>query len=615
MSYSVAVDLGTTFTAAAVFEGQGPASIVQLGEGRSLPSVAYLAASGERWFGEEAMAMANDDPAGLIREFKRRIGDPAPIVTPNGSATAAELTAGLLDHVLDIVGSRHHGEIAAVVLTHPANWSASKRQAFRASFDTAALPPLHLLTEPEAAAAAFAGRSTLQAGDIVTVYDLGGGTFDTAILRRTEDQFEIVGQPSGIERLGGIDFDAAVWAHVNRYLEGALDHADRTDAATRRGLAELRRSVVQAKEALASASDAAIPISLPGIETEVRLTRVEFEGMIRPAIADTIGATKRVLAGAGIAPAEVNTVLLVGGSSRIPLVAQLVAAELRRPVDVDARPKESVALGAAAASGYLTTRPEPRPVSAAPPVQAATLGPQDEGPKASPLPPKPSPRPRWLVPVGGLIAIGLIGAAALVLPGGGGSDGASATTTSSSPIATSTSAVALTTTAATTPASTPSTSTPSTSTPSSSTPSTSTASSNTAAPAFSTEVNTATCEADTSPFVCMTSVSIDASGLLKATFEPTGFIPSAGAAPNRHIHFFFPTASVLDDERNAGISGSDRSTWIAWDDPTFGPGFAQAPFHLDDAVEAGVTELCVLVAEANHVILPGTGNCVAIPGL
>lgn len=613
MSYSVAVDLGTTFTAAAVFEGQGPATIVQLGEGRSIPSVAYLAASGERWFGEEAMARANEDPSGLIREFKRRTGDPSPIDTPNGSATAAELTAGLLGHVLDIVGTQQQGDIAAVVLTHPANWSASKRQAFRASFDTAALPPLHLLTEPEAAAAAFAARSTLQAGDIVTVYDLGGGTFDTAILRRTEDQFEIVGQPSGIERLGGIDFDAAVWAHVNRYLEGALDHADRADAATRRGLAELRRSAVQAKEALASASDAAIPVRLPGLETEVRLTRVEFEAMIRPAIADTIGATKRLLAGAGIAPAEVDTVLLVGGSSRIPLVAQLVAAELRRPVDVDARPKESVALGAAAASDALTTRAE-RPLAEspsagdAPSIDVGPVGPPASEPpvvvtEASmsiAAPGSRSPRPRWLAPAAAVLAVGLIGAAALALSGGEGSDDASPTTSSSAPGSTSTTSAPPTSTTDTVAASTGSTSV---------------ASSSTAVPAFSTDVNTATCEVDTTPFVCMTSVSIDASGSLKATFEPTGFIPSAGAAPNRHIHFFFPTASVLDDERNAGISGSDRSTWIAWDDPTFGPGFAQAPFQVDDAVEAGVTELCVLVAEADHVILPGSGNCVAIPGL
>ncbi len=301
MSYNVAVDLGTTFTAAAIFAGQGPAAIVQLGEQRSIPSIAYLAPTGEHFFGDEAAARANDDPSGVIREFKRRIGDPSPIETANGSATAAELTSGLLRHVLDLVGAQHDGEIAAVVLTHPANWSAAKRQAFRRSFDTTSFPPLHLLTEPEAAAAAFAGRANLQPGDIVTVYDLGGGTFDTAILRRTEDQFEIVGQPSGIERLGGIDFDAAVWAHVNRYLEGALDQADRADGATRRGLARLRRSVVQAKEALASASDASIPIDLPGLDTEVRLTRVEFETMIKPAIADTIGAMKRVLSSAGIA--------------------------------------------------------------------------------------------------------------------------------------------------------------------------------------------------------------------------------------------------------------------------------------------------------------------------
>ncbi len=611
MSYSVAVDLGTTFTAAAIFQGRGPATIVQLGERRSIPSVAYLATSGERYFGDEAAARANDDPSGAIREFKRRIGDPTPIETANGTATAAELTSGLLRHVLDLVGTQHEDQIADVVLTHPANWSAAKRQAFRGSFDTASFPPLHLLTEPEAAAAAFAGRANLQPGDIVTVYDLGGGTFDTAILRRTEDQFEIVGQPSGIERLGGIDFDAAVWAHVNRYLEGALDRADRADAATRRGLGKLRRSVVQAKEALASASDATIPIDLPGLETEVRLTRVEFETMIKPAIADTIGAMKRVLSTAGIPAAEVNTVLLVGGSSRIPLVAQLVAAELRRPVDVDAQPKESVALGAAAASDYLTTRAEPMASltppdavpteSAAPAATPSDTTPSDTPPSRAVREATRARRPRWLVPLGGLVALGLIGGLAVALSAGGGSDGASTSTT----------ATPTTTATPSTPTSTAITST----TAASDTALSSTSPASTAPAAFSTEVITATCDADITPFVCMTSVSIDSSGALKATFEPTGFIPTVGGPPNRHIHFFFPTASVLADERNAGNAGSDRSTWIAWDDPTFGPGFAQAPFELDEAIGAGVTELCVLVAEADHAILPDSGNCVPIPGL
>ncbi len=192
--------------------------------------------------------------------------------------------------------------------------------------------------------------------------------------------------------------------------------------------------------------------------------------------------------------------------------------------------------------------------------------------------------------------MGLVGGLAVALSGGEGTEGASTTSTA----APTTTAITSTTAA---PDSAPSST------------AASLAPSSTAAPAFSTEVNTATCDVETTPFVCMTSVSIDSSGALKATFEPTGFIPTVGSAPNRHIHFFFPTPSVLADERNAGISGSDRSTWIAWDDPTFGPGFAQAPFQLDEAVEVGVTELCVLVAEADHVILPGSGNCVPIPGL
>jgi hypothetical protein len=121
-------------------------------------------------------------------------------------------------------------------------------------------------------------------------------------------------------------------------------------------LVRLRQECIEAKEALSSETDATIPVLLPNVQSEVRLTRVEFEAMIRPSLTETIGALRRAVQSAGVEPAEVKAVLLVGGSSRIPLVGQLVSAELGRPVAVDAHPKHAIALGAAIAAA--STRAE-----------------------------------------------------------------------------------------------------------------------------------------------------------------------------------------------------------------------------------------------------------------
>jgi molecular chaperone DnaK (HSP70) len=238
---------------------------------------------------------------------------------------------------------------AGVVVCHPATWWTAKIDLLRAAVEARGLGPVRTITEPEAAAVAYAAAQRVDDGRIVVVYDLGGGTFDVALLRREGQGFTIVGRPEGLEHLGGVDFDAAVRAHVNRALRGALDRFDATDPSVAPALARLRADCVAAKEALSADSTVVIPVLLPGLKEEVRLTRTEFEAMIRPAFVDTLGATRRALRSSGVAPADIDAVLLVGGSSRIPLVAQMVSAELGRPIAVDAHPKHLVALGAALA--------------------------------------------------------------------------------------------------------------------------------------------------------------------------------------------------------------------------------------------------------------------------
>ena len=218
------------------------------------------------------------------------------------------------------------------------------------------------------------------------MYDFGGGTFDAALVRRTPDGFALIGRPEGMERFGGIDIDAAIVAHVDQALDGAISAMDPEDPAVQAGVARLRDDCRAAKEALSGDTDTAITVSLPGLQTEVPLSRTDVEEMIRPRLRETVDALQRCVASAGLAMGDVSRILLVGGSSRIPLVAQAIQRETGRPVAVDAHPKFAIALGAAVLGQTpVSVSAPPTVATPVPPASAATP------PPTAPAPPPPLP--------------------------------------------------------------------------------------------------------------------------------------------------------------------------------------------------------------------------------
>jgi actin-like ATPase involved in cell morphogenesis len=356
VSYQLGIDLGTTYSAAAVFR-DGAATIFSLGSrGAAIPSVVLLRADGAILTGDAAERRAMSEPERVVREFKRRLGDTTPIIVGGSPHTAEELAAHLLASIYEAVRAREGGDPSKIVITHPANWGTYKRELLERAVAMAKLDTslVSYLTEPEAAALSYAAQERIETGEIVAVYDLGGGTFDAAILERTPDGFSVLGKPEGVERLGGIDFDAAIFSHVADSLGPALTELNHDDPAALAAVARLRLDCVEAKEALSADTDATVPVLLPNLQTELRITRREFEALIRPSLLDSIEAMQRAVRSAGLDMADVTRVLLVGGSSRIPLISLLVTSELGRPVAVDAHPKHAIALGAAfAASGIL----------------------------------------------------------------------------------------------------------------------------------------------------------------------------------------------------------------------------------------------------------------------
>ena len=362
MSYQVGIDLGTTYTAAAVHR-DGVATIFSLGSrSAAIPSVVLLREDGEILTGDAAARRAASEPERVVREFKRRLGDPTPIIVGATPYSAEALSARLLEAVIAEVERREAAAPSRIVITHPANWGNYKRDLLEQAVQLAGFDrsKVGYITEPEAAAFAYAAQERVEPGEVVAVYDLGGGTFDAAILRRTTSGFSIIGHPEGIERLGGVDFDAAVFAHVTSGIREAIAGLDENDPASLSAVLRLRQDCVEAKEALSSDTDATVPILLPNLQTEVRITRAEFEAVIRPTLVDSIEAMRRAIRSADLETGDVSRVLLVGGSSRIPLISLLVSSELGRPVAVDAHPKHAIALGAAHAAGGLLGRTEAR---------------------------------------------------------------------------------------------------------------------------------------------------------------------------------------------------------------------------------------------------------------
>lgn len=371
MSYVLAIDVGTSFTAAAVLRpGQEQTTapeILPLGlHGSAVPSVLYYAGDGRVLVGEAAERRGLDDPQRMVREFKRRIGDSVPLAVGDGWLAPEDAFAAMARWVADRAAEREGSPATSIVMTHPAAWGTHRTSLVLAALNVAGLADVELISEPEAAALHYASQTKVADGSTIGVYDLGGGTFDTAILRKAGAcSFELLGHPDGMETLGGADFDAAVLRHVAAHLGEGLTGLDPEEPAALAALSRLRRECREAKEALSLDSEANISVSLPGTQQTIRLVRAEFEAMIEPLVRGTVETLEHNLETAGLAPEDLSAVLLIGGSSRIPLVAELISAGLGRPIAVDADPKSSICLGAAVSARPLVPASAPVPAAEA----------------------------------------------------------------------------------------------------------------------------------------------------------------------------------------------------------------------------------------------------------
>ncbi|HLN15993.1 MAG TPA: Hsp70 family protein [Acidimicrobiales bacterium] len=348
--WTLAIDFGTTYTCAVMRFGEETEVVLVNGETR-MPSAVLSDPTGNLVVGKLAELQAPSMPDRLERNPKRRLGDGI-FLLGGEPVQVIKAVSEVMKAVADEATRSRGGQVpSAIRLTHPARWAIDgvyvRTMAEAAAL--ARLPDPTFVSEPVAAARFFA-RHEIEPGTPLAVYDLGGGTFDTTVLVRREEGFQLLGRPGGIPDLGGEDFDEGVFQILGSQLDEETWEtvSAGTDREARRIRLELRRQAREAKEALSVRPEWTIAAPAP-LDAMLRVTRADFEDFIRPRIDETLDELERTIRDAGTTVDELAGIYLAGGSSRIPLVQRMVTERFGPKVQMLDEPKTVVARGAAMA--------------------------------------------------------------------------------------------------------------------------------------------------------------------------------------------------------------------------------------------------------------------------
>ncbi|MGB3442795.1 MAG: Hsp70 family protein [Actinophytocola sp.] len=347
----LSVDLGTSNTVAVLSAHGRPPRVVDVDGASMMPSAVFAAEDGNLVVGRDAERRARLDPARFEPNPKRRV-DEGTLLLGDQVVPVTDALAGVLRRVIEETSRQLGGKKPDEVrLTHPAQWGPVRRNVLLSAARQAGMGSnLVLVPEPVAAAAHFASfpGQTLAPGQALAVYDLGAGTFDVAIVGATQNGFVVLAE-AGLPDLGGLDVDQALLEHVGRQVSvrdpGRWQSLLRPmSTGDRRAQRALREDVKAAKESLSRHPQTEVP--LPEPFEDVLVTRVELEALIRPGMLRSVELLAGTIRSTGMSPDRLVGIYLVGGSSRIPLIATLIAEQLRVvPTSLD-QPETAVALGA-----------------------------------------------------------------------------------------------------------------------------------------------------------------------------------------------------------------------------------------------------------------------------
>ena len=355
MSKIIGIDLGTTNSCVAVMEGGEPVVIPNPEGNRTTPSVVAFSQNGERLVGQIAKRQAVTNPEHTVISIKRDMGTDKKVKIDGDEFTPQEISAMILQKLKSDAENYLGTEVKQAVITVPAYFSDSQRQATKDAGRIAGLDVLRIINEPTAAALAF-GMDKVDKDQKIMVYDLGGGTFDVSILDIGDGVFEVLAT-SGNNRLGGDDFDQ----RIIDYLVDEFKKTSGIDLKTdKMAMQRLKEAAEKAKIELSGVGQT--NINLPFITADstgpkhldITLTRAKFEDLIKDLVDATIKPVNQALKDAGLQASQIDQVLLVGGSTRVPLVQEKVKEITGKEPNKGINPDECVALGAAIQGGVLS---------------------------------------------------------------------------------------------------------------------------------------------------------------------------------------------------------------------------------------------------------------------
>ncbi len=353
MAKIIGIDLGTTNSCVAVMEGGEPVVIANAEGARTTPSVVAFTKTGERLVGQVAKRQAITNPDKTISSIKRDMGTNKKVDIDGKSYTPQEISAMILQKLKADAESYLGETVTQAVITVPAYFSDSQRQATKDAGKIAGLEVLRIINEPTAASLAYGLDKDTD--HKIMIYDLGGGTFDVSILEIGDGVFEVLAT-NGNNRLGGDDFDD----RVMNYLADEFQKENGIDLrADKMALQRLKEAAEKAKIELSGMTSA--NINLPFITADatgpkhldMTLTRAKFDQLTEDLVQATMEPTKKAMADAGLSPSDIAKVLLVGGSSRIPAVQEAVKKFIGKEPFKGINPDECVAIGAAIQAGVL----------------------------------------------------------------------------------------------------------------------------------------------------------------------------------------------------------------------------------------------------------------------
>jgi len=349
MSKTIGIDLGTTNSCVCVYEG-GEAKVIVNAEGeRTTPSVVAFK-DGEINVGGIAKRQSVVNPD-TISSIKRLMGTKKKVKANGKEYTPEEISAMILGDLKKTAEAYLGEKVTKAVITVPAYFNDSQRQATKNAGKIAGLEVERIINEPTAAALAY-GLDKQDETQTVLVYDLGGGTFDVSILELGDGVFEVK-STSGNNKLGGDDFDQRIIDYVVEDIEKehGVDLSDDKMAMQR-----IKEEAEKAKKSLSSSTKTTISLSFiaQGVSYESTLTRAKFEELVDDLVESTVDPVRKALKDAKLKASDIDKVLLVGGSTRIPKVQELVKNELGKEPSKGVNPDEVVAMGAAIQGGVLT---------------------------------------------------------------------------------------------------------------------------------------------------------------------------------------------------------------------------------------------------------------------